>query len=101
MTQTKPNQDYVDVVKLTSQTAGLHFAVPGTIEAEKFVNKSTDIKIENDGSNQTIGFIQNNSFTEYKVNVTTTGSYNFTVTAAANTTNGGVLAISINNQSFG
>ncbi len=75
--------------------------IPGMIEAESFSNKSDEIKIQTNGSTEIIGFIKNNSFTEYNINVSKSDHYEFIVSAAADTGSGGKIVFSIDNELIG
>ncbi len=86
-------------------------AIPGTIQVENFVAKNGQVQAENTpGTNggQNLGFIQNNNYTEYDVNVATTGAYTLsafvssngvggTIVPSINGTNLNSLAVSVNN----
>ncbi len=55
-------------------------SIPGIIEGENFVNKSDNIQVENtpnttDGKN--LGYILNGDYTDYRLNVSSEGSYSF------------------------
>ncbi|WP_281986132.1 Ig-like domain-containing protein [Aquimarina aggregata] len=71
------------------------FAIPGTIEVENFDAKSGDVKAENTpGTNggQNLGFIKNNNYTEYDIDVATTGTYTLTAFTSSNGVGGNIVA---------
>jgi len=84
--------------------------IPGTIQVENFVAKNGSVRTENTpGGGQNLGFIRNGDYTEYTVNVSTTGSYNFSaftssngrggnMIVSSNGTNLGTIAIPVNNN---
>lgn len=65
-----------DAVKITVKE-GSEITIPGTFEAENYDTKSGSVKIENTpaSSGQNIGFIRNNDYVEYTVNVAASGEY--------------------------
>ncbi|MAQ76298.1 MAG: hypothetical protein CL613_08210, partial [Aquimarina sp.] len=68
--------DWVRTYKLVDDTTpDTVAAIPGTFQAEQFNLKSGSVKIENTpgSGGKNLGFIRNNDFTEYKVNVASAG----------------------------
>ena len=70
-------------------------AIPGTFQAEQFNSKSGSVKIENTpgSGGKNLGFIRNNDFTEYKVNVASAGRYTFDIYASSAGTGGSVQVL--------
>ncbi|WP_271767713.1 carbohydrate-binding protein [Aquimarina algiphila] len=68
-------------------------AIPGTIQAEKFIIKNGEVKTENTpGGGQNLGFIKNNNYTEYDINVATAGSYKLEAFVSSNGVGGNIVA---------
>ncbi len=83
---------------LNIQGSGNSIAIPGNFEAEAFVNNSGTVRTENTpGGGQNLGFILNNNYTEYQIDVSASGTYDFTAFASSNT-NGGAIEIYANNS---
>ncbi len=72
--------------------------IPGNFEAEAFANTSGSVRTENtpDGG-QNLGYILNNNYTDYQINVSAPGTYDFMAFASSNT-NGGKIEIYTNNS---
>ena len=88
--------DWVRTYKLVDDTTPDTIAsIPGTFQAEQFNLKSGSVKIENTpgSGGKNLGFIRNNDFTEYKVNVASAGSYTFDVYASSAGTGGSVQVL--------
>lgn len=68
-------------------------AVPGTIQVENFVAKNGDVKAENTpGGGRNLGFIKNNNYTEYNINVANAGSYKLEAFTSSNGVGGNIVA---------
>ena len=88
--------DWVRTYKLVDDTTpDTVAAIPGTFQAEQFNLKSGSVKIEDTpgSGGKNLGFIRNNDFTEYKVNVASAGRYTFDVYASSAGTGGSVQVL--------
>ncbi|WP_271785396.1 carbohydrate-binding protein [Aquimarina algiphila] len=66
--------------------------IPGVIQVENYVVKNGDVKTENTpGGGQNLGFIKNNNYTEYDINVAETGAYKLDIFTSSNGVGGNVL----------
>ena len=76
--------------------------IPGTFQAEHFNLKSGSVKIEDTpgSGGKNLGFIRNNDFTEYKVNVSSAGKYVFDFFASSKGL-GGTIDIMVANTVVG
>ena len=77
------------------------FAIPNSnlLQAENF-DRQSGIQTEDTtdiGGGENIGFIENNDYVEYDVNVTRAGTYSLRMRLASNTT-GGDIAMQVNSQ---
>ncbi len=78
-------------------------SIPGTIQVENFVTNFGQVRVEDTpGTNggQNLGFIQNNDYTEYDINVATTGTYTLNAFVSSNGV-GGAIIPSINGANLG
>ncbi|MBQ4805807.1 carbohydrate-binding protein [Aquimarina sp. MMG015] len=83
---------------IVNDVNGTAIPIPGGFEAEAFTNISGSVREENTPSGgQNLGFILNNNYTEYQIDVEDSGSYDFTVFTSSNT-NGGTIEIYANNS---
>ncbi len=86
------------------------FTIPGTIQVESFITKSGSVRIENTPgtSNKNLGYIKDKDFTEYEVNIASTGDYRIDAYVSSNgaigklqllidNKNAGVLETPVNN----
>ncbi|WP_271781867.1 carbohydrate-binding protein [Aquimarina algiphila] len=68
-------------------------AIPGTIQVENFVAKNGGVKAENTpGGGQNLGFITNNNYTEYNINVANAGIYKMDAFVSSNGVGGNIVA---------
>ncbi len=66
--------------------------IPGTIQVENFVAKNGEVRAENTpGGGQNLGFIKNNNYTEYDINVDKKGTYTLDVFTSSNGVGGNVV----------
>ena len=107
MNDTKENRttyyDWVRTYKLVDDnTSDTVAAIPGTFQAEHFNLKSGSVKIEDTpgSGGKNLGFIRNNDFTEYKVNVSSAGKYVFDFFASSKGL-GGTIDIMVANTVVG
>lgn len=67
--------------------------IPGTIQVENFDSKNGDVKAEDTpGGNKNLGFIKNNNYTEYNINVAKAGSYKLDAFVSSNGVGGSIVA---------
>lgn len=72
---TKPSGNGANPIVANCNTA-TSIPIPGTIQVENFSSKNGDVQVENTpGGDQNLGFIKNNNFTEYNIDVANAGSY--------------------------
>ncbi|WP_299261395.1 carbohydrate-binding protein [uncultured Aquimarina sp.] len=67
-------------------------SIPGTFQAEDFTRKSGSVRVEDTPatSDKNIGFIKNDDYTDYTVNVDSSSKYTFDIYASSNRTGGTV-----------
>ncbi|MBQ4803751.1 carbohydrate-binding protein [Aquimarina sp. MMG015] len=67
-------------------------SIPGTFEVEDFTRKSGNVRVENTPgtSGKNLGFIKNDNYTDYTINVDSSGEYIFDIYASSNGTGGKV-----------
>jgi len=97
ITVTTVDGGFTDTVAITVTTSNPPntFAIPGTIQVENFAAKNGDVRAENTpGTNggQNLGFIRNTNYTEYDINVVTTGSYTLSAFTSSNGVGGNIVA---------
>ncbi len=67
-------------------------AIPGIIQVENFIAKNGEVRTENTpGGGQNLGFIKNNNYTEYDINVAETGRYKLDVFTSSNGVGGNII----------
>lgn len=95
-------QSLIQAIQATAEIYSPYVSIPGTVQTEAYENQM-GIQVENtsDGNNeQTIGYIKNGDWSEYLVDVVSTGYYQATVRAAT-TTAGGQVEIFIDDVNVG
>lgn len=80
-------------------------SIPGVVEAENFITRSSSILTQDNGGNDAgglhIGFIENNSFTSYEVSVANNITYDVVVRAASDLTGGTITFKDASNNILG